>query len=96
MSGRKEETKLPGCIHGVVVDIACIATRRAVLVHVLTFLVCVCYIDIFIRINCSFKNKKCKKTKEKDTHNVSKSTTYQMHTNCTAGAQDNINIENRV
>jgi len=64
VSGRKEETKLPGCIHGVVVDIACIATRRAVLVHVLTFLVCVCYIDIFIRIKCSFKNKKLKKQRK--------------------------------
>ena len=31
-------------------------------------------IYIFIRINCSFKNKKFKKTKEKDTHNVSKNT----------------------
>ena len=37
------------------------------------------YICIFIRINCSFKNKK--KTKEKETHNVSKNTTCQMHTN---------------
>ena len=83
-------------VYTVLLLIACIATRRAVLVHVLMFLVCVCYIYIFIRINCSFKNKKLKKTKEKDTHNVSKSTAYQMHTNCTAGAQDNINIENRV
>jgi len=38
-------------------------------------------IYIFIRINCSFKNKKFKKIKEKDTHNVSKNTTHQMHTN---------------
>jgi len=30
------------------------------------------HIYTFIRINCSFKNKKFKKTKEKDTHNVSK------------------------
>ena len=35
-------------------------------------------IYIFIRINCSFKNKKLKK----DTHNVLKSTTCKMHTNC--------------
>jgi len=38
----------------------------------------VCNIYIFIRINCSFKNKKFnKKTKEKETHNVSKNTTCQ-------------------
>ena len=37
---------------------------------------------IFIRINCSFKNKKLQKNKGKrKTHNVSKSTTCQMHTN---------------
>jgi len=42
----------------------------------------VVFIYIFIRINCSFKNKKFKKkTKEKDTNNVSKNTTCQMHTN---------------
>jgi len=39
------------------------------------------YICIFIRINCSFKNKKLKKTKEKDAHNVSKSITCKMPTN---------------
>jgi len=38
------------------------------------------YIYIFIRINCSFKNKKFKKQRKK-TQNVSKSTTCQMHTN---------------
>jgi len=32
-------------------------------------------IYIFVRINCSFKNKKLKKTKKKETHNVSKNTT---------------------
>ena len=37
-------------------------------------------IYIFIRINCSFKNKKLKKEKRK-THNVSKNTARQMHTN---------------
>ena len=37
---------------------------------------------IFIRINCSFKNKKLKKQrKKKDTQRVKKSTTCQMHTN---------------
>ena len=35
----------------------------------------------FVRINCSFKNKKLKITKEKDIHNVSKNTTCQMYTN---------------
>ena len=35
----------------------------------------------YIIINCSFQNKKLKKTKEKETHNVSKNTTCQMHTN---------------
>jgi len=42
---------------------------------------CVYFTYIFIRINCSFKNKKLKKTKEKrKAHNVSKNTTCQMHT----------------
>ena len=37
-------------------------------------------IYIFIRINCSYKTiNKLKKTKEKETHNVSKNTTCQMH-----------------
>ena len=56
------------------------------------------YIHLYIRINYSFKNKKLKKTKEKDTHKVSKSTTCKMPTNLcigTAVAQSNINIENR-
>jgi len=38
-------------------------------------------IYIFIRINCSFKDKKLKKRKEKDTHNVSKNSMYRMHAN---------------
>ena len=42
---------------------------------------CAGFIHIFIRINCSYKNKKFKKTKEKETHNVSKNTTCQMHAN---------------
>ena len=37
-------------------------------------------IYIFIRINCSIKNNKFKKTMQKETHNVSKNTTHQMHT----------------
>ena len=32
-------------------------------------------------MNCSFKNKKLKKRRKKETHNVSKNTTCQMHTN---------------
>ena len=43
-------------------------------------LFCRLKIYIFIRINCSFKNKKLK-TKEKERHNVSKNTACQMHTN---------------
>jgi len=40
------------------------------------------FIYIFIRTNCSFENEKLKKNKGKrKTHNVSKSTTCQMHTN---------------
>jgi len=39
--------------------------------NLLTLLSCFSYIYIFIRINCSFKNKKLKKTKDKETHNVS-------------------------
>ena len=39
-------------------------------------------IYIFIRINCSFKNQEIKITTEKETHNASKNTTCQMHTNC--------------
>ena len=58
-----------------------------------------CNIYIFIRINCSFENKKLKKNKiKRKTHNVSKNTMCQMHTSLTistAEAQDNINIENR-
>ena len=39
-------------------------------------------IRVFIRINCSFKNKKLKNDKGKrKTYNVSKNTTCQMHTN---------------
>ena len=80
MSGRKEQTKLPGCIHGVVVDIARIGTRSVILVYVLTFLVCVCYICIFIRINCSFKNKKLKKQRKK-IRTTCQRAQRQMHTN---------------
>ena len=39
------------------------------------------YIYIFIRINCSFKNKKLKKNnkRKRKTHNVSKNKTCKMH-----------------
>jgi len=62
---------------------SCYRRRRSAVKTGSVTLRATCFIYIFIRINCSFKNKKLKKTKEKDTgtHNVSKNTTCQMHTN---------------
>ena len=39
------------------------------------------YIYIFIRINCSSENKRLKNKGKRKTHNVSKNTARQMHTN---------------
>jgi len=55
-------------------------------------------IYVIIRMNCSLKNKKLNKNKwKRKTHNVSKNTTCQMHTNYirTVEEQSNINVECR-